>query len=79
MPNVRTLSPAELSRMTSWRRGVVEFEGEPLRSALAKMAAYHGYTLDVSPRLDGLTLGGSYNRRARFLPALDRAVCYRRK
>jgi len=75
-PAVRTLSAAELSRATSWRRGVVEFEGEPLRSALAKMAAYHGYTFDVSPQLDGLTLGGSYDlvELESFLNAIEQVL-----
>ena len=34
---------------------------EPLRAALERIAWYHGRKIDVSARLDGLTLGGQYN------------------
>lgn len=60
-PAVRTLDEMELSRAASWQRGVLEFSAEPLRAALERFAAYHGCTIQVSPMLDGLSLGGSYD------------------
>lgn len=60
-PRVRTLSAEELARVTAWRNGRVIFAAEPLRSALERVAWYHGRRIDVSSQLDGLALGGRYD------------------
>jgi ferric-dicitrate binding protein FerR (iron transport regulator) len=39
----------------------VEFEAEPRRSVLARVAAYNEREIEVSSALDGLALGGQYD------------------
>jgi transmembrane sensor len=60
-PLVQTVSPEALQRVTAWREGRVVFAAEPLRSALERVAWYHGRKIDVSAGLEGLTLGGQYD------------------
>ncbi len=60
-PQVRALSPEDLQQVTAWQEGRIVFTAEPLRSALARVARYHGRKIDISAHLDGLTLGGQYD------------------
>jgi transmembrane sensor len=60
-PQVRPLSPEALQQVTAWQEGRIVFTAEPLRSALARVARYHGRKIDISAHLDGLTLGGQYD------------------
>lgn len=75
-PVVRTLTADELAQATAWRRGLIVFDAEPLRSALARVANYHGRTVEISPQLDGLTLGGSYDLTDMdaFLVAIEQVI-----
>ena len=60
-PSVQTVSPEAIQRITAWREGRVVFAAEPLRSALERVAWYHGRKIDISAKLDELTLGGQYD------------------
>lgn len=60
-PQVRPLTPEALQQVTAWQQGRIVFTAEPLRSALARVARYHGRRIDISAHLDGLTLGGQYD------------------
>lgn len=75
-PVVRHLAAEEIERITAWRRGLVMFDAEPLRSALSRVATYHGRSIEVSPQLDGLTLGGSYDLTDMdgFLAAIEQVL-----
>lgn len=60
-PQLRPLDPEALRQVTAWQQGRIVFTAEPLRSALARVARYHGRKIDISAHLDGLTLGGQYD------------------
>lgn len=56
---VRPLAEPELARAVAWRRGVLMLDGLSLAEALARLAAYHGTTIDVAPDAGSLHPGGS--------------------
>ena len=58
---VRTLSPRELDDALAWRRGQIVFNGEPLSTALARFARYHGRGFTAAPQVAQLAVGGRYS------------------
>jgi transmembrane sensor len=59
MGGPHTLSPAELSDLTSWRTGTLSLDGLTLDEATARVAAYHGRVIRMSPDLARLRVAGS--------------------
>jgi transmembrane sensor len=60
MPAVRTLTPAELARVTAWREGEFAFDDLTLAEAMERLAHYHNVSITVDPSLAQLRPGGSY-------------------
>ncbi|WP_438480484.1 FecR family protein [Oleiharenicola lentus] len=73
---VRTLSPLEIERLTAWRQGRIVLEGRTLGDALAAFAAHHGTSIDVSPVVANLKMGGVYplDDLNDFLGSLEEAL-----
>lgn len=56
---VRTLTPDESANVTAWRQGRLVLDGLTLGEAAARIAAYHGRTIDVDAKVASLRMGGS--------------------
>lgn len=56
----RDLDQDALERRLAWRSGQASFDGDSLASAAERFAAYHGVSIEVSPRIAGLQIGGTY-------------------
>jgi transmembrane sensor len=53
----RTLSAGAIEDALAWREGMVVFDGEPLRDALALISRYHGKTITATPGAAAVSLG----------------------
>ena len=68
---VRRVRPVDIARSTSWRRGALEFENEPLQDVVAELRHYTSLNVVI---LDGaianLQVGGSFQASAQGADAL---------
>lgn len=60
MTTGRTLDSRALAAATSWRQGRLTLDSLLLGETAARLAAYHGVSIHVDPRIVALTPGGSY-------------------
>jgi len=69
--SVRTLTPGEVARMTSWRTGVLNFENEPLSEIAAELNRYTTLKIVIrSPEVESLPVGGTFEASTRGAEAL---------
>ncbi len=57
----RKLSSANLEDALAWRQGMAVFDGQSLRTALARFARYHGRGVNVSDAAAAKLVGGRYS------------------
>lgn len=60
LPEARRLNPSEIAAATAWRRGQLVLDALQLRETAERLAAFHGISIAVDPRVAGLRPGGTY-------------------
>lgn len=76
-PRVARVDPVELDRQLAWRRGMLQFDGEPLRSVVAEVERYTELEFEFAdPALEEIRLGGYFRATdtEAFLALLHSAV-----
>jgi transmembrane sensor len=56
---LRTLAADEIANVTAWRQGRLVLDGLTLAEAAARIAAYHGRTIEVDAKVASFRMGGS--------------------
>jgi transmembrane sensor len=58
---IETVDASELSRLLSWRRGLLIFAGDPLEHVVAEISRYSPVTVEiVDPKLKAIRIGGQF-------------------
>lgn len=73
---VRTLAATDLEYVVAWKEGRIVFDAAPLEEVVARLAEFHGKTIDVAPEVSARRLGGSYtlDSLSGFFGALEDAL-----
>ena len=68
--SVRALPGPDIDRQTSWRSGTIYFENRPLKEVIAGIGRYTPLHIELSPKVQQITIGGTFQTNPQGAEAL---------
>jgi transmembrane sensor len=68
--SAHALPASAIDRQTSWRSGTVYFENRPLKEVIAELGRYTPLDIELSPRVQQITIGGTFQTNPQGAEAL---------